>query len=311
MFEQIDSKVDLPTLEHEILEFWKKTEAFEKRRAMNGGKPSWSFIDGPITANNPMGVHHAWGRTYKDLWQRYRAMRGFDERYQNGFDCQGLWVEVEVEKDLGFESKRDIEAYGIAEFVKRCKQRVLRYAAIQTEQSIRLGMWMDWDSPDELRRLAEALEEPMEEMTFRSARGPVTGTAEAIVGRLGSAEVGGSYFTLSDENNYSIWAALKSCHERGWIYKGEDSMPWCPRCSTGISQHEIVTEGYRELTHPSVYVRFPLREREGALLIWTTTPWTLTSNVAVAVHPDLVYVKVRHGGEALYLSKGSLSGVFP
>jgi len=311
MFKRIDSKVDIPELERGVLRFWRETKAFEKRRRLNEGGPRWSFVDGPITANNPMGVHHAWGRTYKDLWHRYRAMRGFDMRYQNGFDCQGLWVEVEVEKDLGFESKRDIEAYGIAEFVKRCKQRVLRYAAIQTEQSIRLGMWMDWDYPDELRRLAEALKEPMAETTYRSPRGPVTGTAEAIVGRLGSPEMGGSYFTLSDENNYAIWAALKSCHERGWIYKGEDSMPWCPRCSTGISQHEIVTEGYKEVTHPSVYVRFPLRGREGALLIWTTTPWTLTSNVAVAAHPDLVYVKVRRAGEVLYLSKGSLATVFP
>ena len=311
MFEQIDSKVDLPELEHEVLEFWKKTKAFEKRRRMNEGKPRWSFIDGPITANNPMGVHHAWGRTYKDLWQRYKAMKGFDERYQNGFDCQGLWVEVEVERDLGFESKRDIEAYGIAEFVKRCKQRVLKYAAIQTEQSIRLGMWMDWDDPGELRRLAEALEEPMADTTYLSPRGPAAGTAESLVGMLGSNEMGGSYFTLSDENNYMIWAVLKSCHERGWIYKGEDSMPWCPRCSTGISQHEIVTEGYREITHPSVYLKFPLRGREGSLLIWTTTPWTLTSNVAVAVHPDLDYVKVRYQGEILYLSKGTLDSVFP
>ena len=311
MFEQIDSKVDLPKLEHEILEFWRETGAFEKRRRLNEGRPGWSFIDGPITANNPMGVHHAWGRTYKDLWQRYRAMRGFDQRYQNGFDCQGLWVEVEVERDLGFESKLDIEAYGIAEFVKRCKQRVLRYAAVQTEQSMRLGMWMDWDNPDELRRLAKALEEPMAETKYVSARGPVTGKAENLVGSLGSLKMGGSYFTLSDENNYAIWSALKSCHRRGWIYKGEDSMPWCPRCSTGISQHEIVTEGYRELTHPSIYMKFPLRGREGSLLIWTTTPWTLTSNVAVAVHPDLVYARVRYGGEVFYLSKGSLAGVFP
>src|SRR3989304_1515979 len=123
--------------------------------------------------------------------------------------------------------------------------------------------------------------------------------------------MGGSYFTLSDENNYMIWAALKSCHDRGWIYKGEDSMPWCPRCSTGISQHEIVTEGYKELTHPSIYLRFPLRGREGSLLVWTTTPWTLTSNVVVAVHPDLVYVKVRKDGEVYYLSKGALRSVFP
>ena len=311
MYEPIDPMVELPKLEHEILDFWRRIKAFEKRRKLNEGKPPWSFIDGPITANNPMGVHHAWGRTYKDLWQRYKAMRGYEIRYQNGFDCQGLWVEVEVEKELGFKSKRDIEAYGIAEFVKRCKQRVLRYAAKQTEQSIRLGMWMDWDDPDELRKLADALEEPMKETVFKSARGPVRGTAEEIVGRLGSPEMGGSYFTMSDENNYCIWMLLKKCHERGWIYKGEDVMPWCPRCGTALSEHEIVTEGYKELTHLSLYVEFPLRNREGSLLIWTTTPWTLTSNVAVAVHPDLTYVKVRFNDKVYYVAKGALQRVFP
>jgi isoleucyl-tRNA synthetase len=277
---------------------------------MQAGRPRWSFIDGPITANNPMGVHHAWGRTYKDLWARYKYMRGFEVRNQNGFDCQGLWIEVEVERELGFKSKRDIETYGVAEFVRKCKQRVLDFSAAITEQSVRLGMWTDWDDPDELRKLAKALENPMGETTFVGTHGPVKGTAEELVGKLGSREMGGSYFTLSDENNYMIWTVLKNLHQRGWVYKGADSMPWCPRCSTGISQHEIVTEGYRELTHPSVYVRFPLRGREGSLLIWTTTPWTLTSNVAVAVHPELDYVRARHEGEVLYLSKGSLPGVF-
>lgn len=310
IFEPIDSKIDIPKLEYEVQRFWRETRAFENRRALSKGKPKWSFIDGPITANNPMGVHHAWGRTYKDLWQRFWAMRGREIRYQNGFDCQGLWVEVEVEKELGFESKRDIEAYGVAEFVKRCKQRVLKYAAKQTEQSIRLGMWMDWDDPAELVKLSEAMEDPLKVTTYVSSMGPVKGTAEHLVGMLGSPEFGGSYFTLSDENNYMIWAALKSCHERGWIYKGQDSMPWCPRCSTGISQHEIVTEGYQELTHTSVYLRFPLRGREGSLLIWTTTPWTLTSNVAVAAHPDLIYVKARHDDEVFYLSKGTIGSVF-
>ncbi len=204
-----------------------------------------------------MGVHHAWGRTYKDLWQRYWAMRGRDIRYQNGFDCQGLWVEVEVEKELGFETKRDIEAYGIAEFVKKCKQRVLNYSARQTEQSIRLGYWCDWNDPDELRKLAEAMNNPLQQTTYIGSHGPVTGTAEYIVGQLGMPQIGGSYYTLSDENNYMIWTALKSCHDRGWIYRGQDSMPWCPRCSTGISQHEIVTEGYKEITHTTVFVKFP------------------------------------------------------
>src|SRR5438477_5066406 len=136
---------DHPALEHEVLDAWEAEQTFEQIRAKNAGGPPWSFIDGPITANNPMGVHHAWGRAYKDLFQRYKAMQGFRERYQNGYDCQGLWVEVEVEKQLGFNSKREIEEYGLAEFARRCRERVYRYAETITEQSIRLGMWNDWD----------------------------------------------------------------------------------------------------------------------------------------------------------------------
>jgi isoleucyl-tRNA synthetase len=189
-------------------------------------------------------------------------MRGFRQRYQNGFDGQGLWVEVEVEKELGFRSKRDIEAYGIGPFIELCKQRVFRFADIITQQSLRLGYWMDWDH---------------------------------------------SYHTLSDENNYTIWHFLKQCWTRGMIYKGHDVMPWCPRCSTGISEHEIVTEGYRELTHPGLTVKLPLLDEPGrALLVWTTTPWTLTSNVAAAVHPELTYARVRQGRHEFYLGEGAL-----
>jgi isoleucyl-tRNA synthetase len=308
MFKPVPNRVDFIAQEHEILAFWEKTHAFQKLVALRKDASHWSFIDGPITANNPMGVHHGWGRTYKDLYQRYKAMHGFDQRWQNGFDCQGLWVEVEVEKELGFGSKRDIEQYGVAEFVRRCKERVLRYAAIQTEQSIRLGYWMDWNDPDTLRDLADRLaQNPEEVITVKGPDGPVTDTVEGVVARLGLPELGGSYFTFSDENNYMIWTMLKRCWERGWLYKGRDVMPWCPRCATGISQHEIVTEGYR--------LRLPLRAFDGAqargrpgesLLVWTTTPWTLTSNVAAAVGPELTYVKVRQGDEVFYLSKGTL-----
>ncbi|RJS85647.1 isoleucine--tRNA ligase [Candidatus Bathyarchaeota archaeon] len=312
MFKEVPTTVDFPKLERRILKFWAETKAFEKLVKMNKGKTKWSFMDGPITANNPMGVHHAWGRTYKDLFQRFKSMQGYDLRYQNGFDCQGLWVEVEVEKKLGFKTKRDIEAYGIAEFVKKCKQRALRYAAKQVEQSIRLGYWMDWDDPDTLRYLAECLEKSDQVITIQGKKGPVTDIAERIVGRLGSPEIGGSYFTMSDENNYMIWSLLKKCHERGWIYKGRDVMPWCPRCSTALSQHEIVTEGYKELIHPGLTLRFPLRGKpKESLLIWTTTPWTLTSNVAAAVHPDLSYVKVKFKDEYLYLGKFALERVLP
>ncbi len=312
MFKDVTPTVDFPKLERKILSFWAETEAFKKRVALNRGKKHWSFMDGPITANNPMGVHHAWGRTYKDLFQRFKAMQEYDLRYQNGFDCQGLWIEVEVEKELGFQSKRDIEAYGVAEFVKRCKQRALRYAAVQVEQSVRLGYWMDWDDPATLRYLADCLENPQQVITVQGPKGPVTDTVERIVGSLGSLELGGSYFTFSDENNYTIWTALKKRYEEGGLYKGRDVMPWCPRCSTALSQHEIVTEGYRELVHPGITVRFPLRGRpKESLLIWTTTPWTLTSNVAAAVHPSLTYVKVRYEDEFFYLGKFALKTTLP
>ncbi|HUU83578.1 MAG TPA: isoleucine--tRNA ligase [Phycisphaerae bacterium] len=257
-FEKVEPKIDFPAAERDILAFWKETGAFEALRAQNAGKKKWSFLDGPITANNPMGVHHAWGRTYKDVYQRYHAALGEDLRYQNGFDCQGLWVEVEVEKERGFSDKKEIEAFGIDRFVEECKARVRKYAGIQTAQSVRLGQWMDWDN---------------------------------------------SYYTMSDVNNYGIWDFLKRCYDDGRIYKGADVMPWCARCGCGISQMEVA-EGYREVPHISVFLRFPIRERAGeALLVWTTTPWTLTSNVAAAVHPELTYLKVRQGDTVYYVGK--------
>ena len=264
MFQPVASKVDFPAMERETLAWWRKNGILEKYLKRNEQSDKrFSFIDGPITANNPMGVHHAWGRTYKDLFQRYKTMQGYKQRYQNGFDGQGLWIEVEVEKELGLNSKRDIEVVGIDKFVELCKERVRKFAEIQTQQSIRLGYWMDWDN---------------------------------------------SYHTMSDENNYTIWHFLKICHERGWIYEGTDVMPWCPRCGTGLSQHEIVTEGYKEVVHPGLFLKFPLMDRpDEALLIWTTTPWTLTSNTGAYVHPDLTYVKARTSDdEILYLLKSRL-----
>jgi isoleucyl-tRNA synthetase len=312
-FRDVSSKVDFVALERDVLALWAEEDSFNVLRRLRAASEAehgiFSFIDGPITANNPMGVHHAWGRTYKDLYQRYNAMLGKNERWQNGFDCQGLWVEVEVEKQLGFKSKRDIEAFGLAEFVKLCKARVLRYAAVQTEQSKRLGYWMDWNDPDRLRQLADQLvEDPLQVITVEGPLGPVTGTVEQVVAQLGLPEMGGSYFTFSDENNYQIWGFLKQCHENGWLYKGRDVMPWCARCGTGISQHEIVTDGYHEVSHESVFVRFPLVGRDNeALLVWTTTPWTLSSNVAAAVGPELDYVRVQSDdGWTYYLAEGAM-----
>ena len=311
MFKNVPNTVDFVAQEHQVLDFWRTNDVFHKLKKLRENSPRWSFIDGPITANNPMGAHHAWGRTYKDLYHRFKAMQGYQTRYQNGFDCQGLWIEVNVERDMGFQNKKDIEAYGLAEFVNACKRQVLRYAAVQTEQSIRLGYWMDWNDPEQLRDLeAKMAENPSQVITVEGPNGPVTDTAEQIAGRLGMPELGGSYFTFANENNYTIWAMLKKCFDRGWIYKGTDVMPWCSRCDTGISQHEIVTDGYRNLTHTSIFLRFPLRNRPGeSLLVWTTTPWTLTSNVAAAVHPELTYVLVEQNGQRFWLSKGALENV--
>ena len=221
MFKPVDPKVDFPAMERDLLKKWYETGIVEKYLHRNeSSDKKFSFLDGPITANNPMGVHHGWGRTYKDLWQRFWNMRGYKERFQNGFDCQGLWVEVEVEKELGIRNKKDIENLvpgdkkaSIAKFVELCKQRVLKFSAIQTEQSKRLGYFMDWDN---------------------------------------------SYYTMSDENNYAIWHFLKVVNEKGWIYKGHDSVPWCPRCETAISQHEMLSEDYKELTHETVFVKLPI-----------------------------------------------------
>lgn len=262
-----------------MLAFWDQAGTFEKLKAKNAGRPKWSFLDGPITANNPMGVHHAWGRTYKDAYNRYFAMTGHELRFQQGFDCQGLWVEVEVEKELGLKSKRDIENLvpgdveaSVAKFVQLCKDRVNKFARVQTEQSIRLGFWMNWDRTD-----ADWAKSPDERH---------------------------SYFTMAEENNFTIWSFLKKCHHRGLIYRSYDVMPWCGRCGVGISEQEM-KEGYKLVEHRAAFVKLPLKDRPGEnLLVWTTTPWTLTSNVGAAINPDLTYLQVRLKGEIYYLAKG-------
>ena len=252
-------------VENEVAEFWKKKKIFDKLRKQNKGKKKWSFIDGPITANNPMGVHHAEGRTYKDLFHRFKAMQGHEIRYQNGFDCQGLWVEREEEKDLGLKSKKDIEKFGILNFVKACKKRVEKFSKVQRDQSVLLGYWMDWDN---------------------------------------------SYYTMSDNNNLHNWFLLKTYFNKGWLYKGKDVVPWCPRCGTASSKHDIVTEGYREVTHKALFMQFPVKgKKDEYFLIWTTTPWTVPGNIVIAVNPDLNYVKIKNKGKKYWLAEKRLEEI--
>ncbi len=365
MFQHVTDS-NFVTGEHSVLKLWLQQQTFQQLRRKNAGRKRWSFLDGPITANNPMGVHHAWGRTYKDTYQRFFAMTGHDQRFQNGFDCQGLWVEVEVEKQLGLGTKTAVHEFGIDNFVNECKRRVLRFAARQTEQSQRLGYWMDWDNPDQLRQLAEQLGTD-EEVTITTPSGKTeTAKAHQLVERLGNSEWGGSYFTFSTENNETIWTFLKKCFERGKIYQGHDVMPWSGRGGSAYSQMEIA-EGRKLTTHKSVFVRFPIKrdstsgmalaagesplpqiggEGQGAgaatlvsnaveqkgpssglsatfspdagekeqmeakeyMLVWTTTPWTLTSNVACAVNPDLDYIKIqaKRDNAIYYFAKDNL-----
>ncbi|MFA6004655.1 MAG: class I tRNA ligase family protein, partial [Elusimicrobiota bacterium] len=237
----------LTEIDKRMLQFWKEHDSFEKLRTLRRDRPPFRFVDGPITANNPMGVHHAWGRTLKDAFIRYKAMRGFSCRYQNGFDCQGLWVEVEVEKEIGCKGKPDIERYGIDKFSRKCRERVDRFSRIQAEQSVRLGQWMDWDN---------------------------------------------SYYTHTDTNILGIWHFLKLCHKNGWLTQKALPMPWCPRCGTSLSEHEM-SGSHQDLKHLSVFVHLPLQDDpKRRLLLWTTTPWTLSANTAAAVNPELQYAEV-------------------
>ncbi len=254
---QVQPNVDIVKMEEAVMEFWNKNGIVQKYLDRNkSAKEKFSFIDGPITANNPMGIHHAWGRSYKDIVQRYKNMLGYEQRFQNGFDCQGLWVEVGVEKELGFNSKKDILEYGLDNFTKKCIERVKMFAGIQTEQSKRLGMFMDWDN---------------------------------------------SYYTMSRENNLYIWNFLKICQDKGLLYKNKSATTWCPRCETGLSQHEQA-DGYQMVTDTALYVFFKLKGQENEyVLAWTTTPWTLTSNVLLAVNPALEYVRTDIDGRTVYL----------
>lgn len=243
--------------EEEVLKYWKDRDCFEKLREQNKNGKKYRFIDGPITANNKMGIHHAFGRSLKDCFIRYKSMNGYTTHYRNGFDGQGLWVEVEVEKDLGFKNKKDVENFGLENFTNACVDRVKKFSNIITNQSIRLGQWMDWDN---------------------------------------------SYYTLADSNITSIWYFLKKCHERGLIKETYKPMPWCVRCGTSLSEHEM-TGSYHDVTCKAVFFKLPIIGKDFKALVWTTTPWTLCANVALAVNPDFDYVVADFDGEKLLLCK--------
>ena len=249
--------------EEEVLKFWEDNKIFNKVKEKNRktGK-YYAFLDGPITANNEMKLHHCWNRSLKDIMLRYKALQGFDAHYQNGFDAQGLWVEVGVEKMLGLKDKRDILKFGMDKFTEACIERVNHFANIISTQSQRLGQWMDWND---------------------------------------------SYFTNSDTNITSIWYFLKKCYEKGWLIEKFRPMPWCSHCGTSLSEHELA-DSYQDMEHVAVFFKLPIFERDWDMLVWTTTPWTLSSNVAIAVNPELVYCvcNVKSSNRKLVVGKNAI-----
>jgi len=266
-YRPVPAQVDLPALEHEVLELWAREGTFEKSLDAAGDRPRWTFYEGPPTANGRPGTHHVEARVFKDVFPRYKTMRGYLVERKAGWDCHGLPVELAVEKELGFTGKQDIEAYGVAEFNERCRESVLRHVDAFEAMTERMGYWVDTSDP---------------------------------------------YRTMDPSYVESVWWALKQIHSRGLLVEDYRVAPYCPRDGTGLSDHEVA-QGYETVTDPSVYVRFPLNSgpqaHQAALLVWTTTPWTLVSNTAVAVRPDVTYVVVSDGTESLVLAEPLVAAV--
>ena len=257
-----NTSIDFAQMEKRLMAKWEEENLFNKVQEKNKNGRRFRFLDGPITANNRAGVHHFWGRILKDISIRYHALKGESCQCQNGFDAQGMWVEVNVEKELGLNGKPEIVEYGLDKFTNKCMERVNYFANEITNQSKRMGQFMDWEN---------------------------------------------SYFTNTDENITAIWAFLKKCDENGWLIQKNRPMVWCPRCGTSISEHEL-SGSYSDVTHTAIFVKLPVKNTDYKIIAWTTTPWTLCANVALAVNPELDYVKVEDNQtkEKLVLGKNSL-----
>ena len=251
-FGPVDPDLDLPALEQRVLDRWRRDDVVTAARSLRAGNEPWTFYEGPPTANGRPGVHHVWARVFKDLYPRFQTMRGRDVPRKGGWDCHGLPVELAVEKELGLSSKHQIEAFGIAEFNRRCRESVQRYVADWEALTERAGVWID--------------------------------TADA-------------YWTLDNSYIESVWWLVRRLWDSGLLYEGHKVSPYCGRCGTALSSHELgQPDVYRDVVDPSVYVRFPVEDGDVDLLVWTTTPWTLVSNVAAAVGPDIDYVRVHDEG---------------
>ncbi|UGY90866.1 isoleucine--tRNA ligase [Streptomyces gobiensis] len=264
-YRQVPAQVDLPALEHDVLDFWRESKIFARSLEQSEGRPEWVFYEGPPTGNGMPGAHHIEARVFKDVFPRFRTMRGYHVSRKAGWDCHGLPVELAVEKELGFNGKKDIEAYGIAEFNAKCRESVTRYTDAFAELTQRMGYWVDLDD---------------------------------------------AYRTMDPQYIESVWWSLKEIFNKGLLAQDHRVAPWCPRCGTGLSDHELA-QGYETVVDPSVYVRFPVTSGplagDASLLVWTTTPWTLVSNTAVATHPEVTYVVATDGTEKLVVAEPLLA----
>src|SRR5438128_4677575 len=262
-YRAVDTNQSFPALEEQMLERWRELDVFHETLRRREGSPLYVFYEGPPTANGAPGAHHVLSRVFKYISPRYKAMCGFQVPRKAGWDCHGLPVELEVERQLGISSKHEIESYGIAEFNQRCRESVFSYVEDWNRLTERIGFWIDLDD---------------------------------------------AYVTLSSEYIESVWWALRQIWDQGLLYEGYKVVPYCPRCGTALSSHEVAL-GYHDVVDPSIYVRFRVVEARGPLaegdqlLIWTTTPWTLVSNAAVAVDPELTYVRARFEGQVYVLAE--------
>jgi isoleucyl-tRNA synthetase len=250
-YQSLPAHVDLAKLDHEVIDTWRANRVFARSLEQTAHGPAWTFYEGPPTANGMPGTHHVEARVFKDVFPRWKTMKGYHVPRMAGWDCHGLPVELAVEKELGFTGKPDIEAFGIAEFNAKCRENVQRHVDAFEAMSERMGYWADYEN---------------------------------------------AYWTMNSDYVESVWWALKQIFDNGLLVEDYRVAPYCPRCGTGLSDHEVA-QGYEDVTDPSVYVRFALTSGPWAgqadLLVWTTTPWTLVSNTAVAVNPDVSYAVAR------------------
>ena len=265
MFEEVSPQFTFADKEKQTLAFWRENDIFQKSMEMYKDAPSFVFLEGPPFANAPPGVHHVLARIMKDAVCRYKTMTGHYVHRKAGWDTHGLPVEYQVEKQLNITNKAELEAYGVQNFIEKCKENVFQYEQDWRRMTERIGFWVNLDE---------------------------------------------AYITLSNDYIESVWWVLRQAWDKELLYQGHKVQPYCYRCGTTLASHEVAL-GYQEVSDPSIFVRFPLKNRERTyLLVWTTTPWTLPSNVAVAVGDDFDYVAVEHNGQHLILAKECMASLF-